>query len=157
MDHDWCRCVIADVLARLRVAVASCRTPPADFVDSPCSAPTPSQRKVAPVSSEVVSYQLDDKTTALFEIEAVAGFRPAGVGDIAGRVKEAAAPAIEAARELLEQVRDLAPDGVEVKFGIKVTGTTNWLIAKAATEGNFEVTLSWQPGTGPANGPSSEG
>jgi hypothetical protein len=112
---------------------------------------------VAPVSSEVVSYQLDDKTTALFEIEAVAGFRPAGVGDIAGRVKEAAAPAIEAARELLEQVRDLAPDGVEVKFGIKVTGTTNWLIAKAATEGNFEVTLSWQPGTGPANGPSSEG
>jgi hypothetical protein len=105
---------------------------------------------VAPVSSEVVSYQLDDKTTALFEIEPVAGFRPARVGDIAGRVKDAAAPAIEAARELLEQVRDLAPDAVEVKFGIKVTGTTSWLIAKAATEGNFEVTLSWQPGTGPS-------
>jgi hypothetical protein len=109
---------------------------------------------VAPVSSEVVSYQLDDKTTALFEIEPVAGFRPAGAGDIAGHVKEAAAPAIEAARELLERVRHLSPDGVEVKFGIKVTGTTNWLIAKAATEGNFEVTLSWRPGMGPAGVPS---
>lgn len=94
---------------------------------------------------EIVSYQLDDKSAALFEIEPVAGFQPAGVGDIAGRVKEAAAPAIEAARELLEQVRDLTPDAVEVKFGIKVTGTTNWLVAKAATEGNFEVTLSWKP------------
>jgi hypothetical protein len=28
-----------------------------------------------------------------------------------------------------------------------VTGTANWLVAKAATEGNFEVTLSWSPGS----------
>ena len=35
------------------------------------------------------------------------------------------------------------PDSVEVKFGIKVTGTADWLVAKAATEGNFEVTLKW--------------
>jgi hypothetical protein len=97
------------------------------------------------VSSEVVRYQVDDKTVALFEIEPIDGFQPAGARDIAGRVREAAAPAIEAARELLVQVKDLAPDGVEVKFGIKVTGTANWLVAKAATEGNFEVTLTWQP------------
>jgi len=109
------------------------------------------------VSSEVVGYQLDDKTTALFEIEPVAGFQPAGIGDIAGRVRDAAAPAIEAARELLELVKEIAPDAVEVKFGIKVTGTTNWLVAQAATEGNFEITLSWQPGMPPVSGPSSEG
>ncbi|GAB3934514.1 hypothetical protein GCM10027614_07660 [Micromonospora vulcania] len=46
---------------------------------------------------------------------------------------------------MLDRVRELAPDGVEVKFGVKVTGTANWLVAKAATEGNFEVTLSWSP------------
>jgi hypothetical protein len=97
------------------------------------------------VSSEVVRYQVDSKTVALFEIEPVPGFQPAGAGDIAGRVREAAEPAIEAARALLEQVKDLAPDAVQVKFGVKVTGTANWLVAKAATEGNFEVTLSWQP------------
>lgn len=107
--------------------------------------------------AEVVSYQLDDETTALFEIEPVAGFQPAGIGDIAGRVREAAAPAVEAARELLEQVRDLAPHAIEVKFGIKVTGTANWLVAKAATEGNFEVTLSWQPGMPPPTHRPSEG
>jgi hypothetical protein len=98
------------------------------------------------VPPEIVSYQVDEKTTALFEIEPVAGFEPAGVGDVAGRVRDAAAPAIEAAREVLGQVRALAPDQVEVKFGLKVTGTANWLVAKAATEGNFEVTLSWAPG-----------
>jgi hypothetical protein len=107
------------------------------------------------MSSEVVRYQVDDKTVALFEIEPLAGFQPAGVGDMAGWVREAAAPSIEAARELLEQVKDLAPDAVQVKFGVKVTGTANWVVAKAATEGNFEITLSWQPGAAAGGGPAT--
>jgi hypothetical protein len=107
--------------------------------------------------SEVVRYQVDSETIALFEIEPTPGFRPAGAGDLAGRVKDAAAPAIEAARELLEQVKELAPDAVQVKFGVKVTGTANWLIAKAATEGNFEVTLAWQPGSPAGRGPAFGG
>ena len=55
-----------------------------------------------------------------------------------------------AAREVLEQVRAAGPDEVEVKFGVKVTGTMTWVVAKAATEGNFEVTLKWQRGSGSA-------
>jgi hypothetical protein len=113
------------------------------------SAPDPDERapdEGLPMSSEVVRYQVDDKTVAQFEIEPVQGFQPAGVGDVAGWVREAATPSIEAARELLEQVKHMAPAAVQVKFGIKVTGTANWVVAKAATEGNFEVTLSWQPG-----------
>jgi hypothetical protein len=43
------------------------------------------------VPPEIVTYQLDDKSTALFEIDPVAGFRPAGFGDVAGRVREASA------------------------------------------------------------------
>jgi hypothetical protein len=107
------------------------------------------------MSSEVVRYQVDDKTVALFEIEPPAGFRPAGAapGELAGWVRDAAAPSIEAARALLEQVKDLAPDGVQVKFGVKVTGTANWIVAKAATEGNFEITLSWQPRVAAGGGP----
>jgi hypothetical protein len=97
------------------------------------------------MSSEVVRYRVDDETVAQFEIEPVDGFRPAGAGDIAGSIKDSAGPALAAARELLEQVREMAPDAVEVKFGIKVTGTANWVVAKAATEANFEVTMIWQP------------
>jgi hypothetical protein len=97
------------------------------------------------MSSEVVRYRVDSETVAQFEIEPTDGFRPASAGDIAGTIKESAGPALAAARELLEQAREAAPDSVEVKFGIKVTGTANWVVAKAATEANFEVTMIWKP------------
>lgn len=97
--------------------------------------------------SEIVSYEVEGDTVAQFEIAPVDGFQPAGLGTVAGRVRDAAAPAIEAAREILEQARLLAPDAVQVKFGVKVTGTTNWLVARSSAEGNFEVTLSWEPGS----------
>jgi hypothetical protein len=51
-------------------------------------------------------------------------------------------PAIEAAKVVLEKVKDAKPGEVEVKFGIKVTGEANWIIARAVTEGSFEVTLT---------------
>jgi hypothetical protein len=46
---------------------------------------------------------------------------------------------------VLAKVQEAAPDKIEVKFGIKVSGTANWLVAKAATEGNFDITLTWTP------------
>lgn len=101
------------------------------------------------VSTEVVRYRVDDETVAEFEIEPVAGFRPAGLGDVAGQVWESAGPAVEAAMVLLERIKKLGPDAVQVKFGVKVTGTVNWIVAKAAGEGNFEITLCWQPGAAP--------
>ena|SRR5690349_12199848 len=99
------------------------------------------------MSSEVVRYRVDDETVARFEIEPMEGFRPAGADDIAGTIRDAAGPALAAAKELLAQVQRIAPDSVEVKFGIKVTGTANWVVAKAATEANFEVTMIWRPET----------
>jgi hypothetical protein len=98
------------------------------------------------VSSEVVRYQVDDKVVAQFEFEPAPGYRPAGFGDTVGWVRDAAAPSIEAARAILDQVKQLAPDDVEVKFGLKVTGTAQWIVAKAASEASFEVTLTWKSG-----------
>ena len=46
---------------------------------------------------------------------------------------------------LLEKVKESGPDEVELKFGVKVSGTMNWLVARAASEGNFEITLTWKP------------
>jgi Trypsin-co-occurring domain 1 len=95
------------------------------------------------VPSEV-SYQLDDSTVVRFEIEPGGDFRPAGPGEIVGRVRDAVSPAVDAAVVVLEKVKEARPDEVEVKFGVKVTGTMNWLVAKAATEGNFEISLTWR-------------
>ena len=102
------------------------------------------------VGSQIVTYSLDDDTTVMFEMEPLDEFTLAGARDVVGRVRLALGPAVAAAAEVLDQVRVLSPTGVEVKFGVKVSGTMNWIVAKAATEGNFEVTLSWQPGQQPA-------
>jgi hypothetical protein len=97
------------------------------------------------MASQVVTYSVDDVAVS-FEIQPVDGFVPAtSAEEVVGRVQTAMAPAVAAARAVLDQVKEMAPDKVEVKFGVKVTGTMNWLVAKAATEGNFEVTLSWEP------------
>jgi hypothetical protein len=61
------------------------------------------------------------------------------------RIGDAVAPAVEGARAVLAKVQEASPDKVEVKFGIKVSGTANWLVAKAATEGNFDITMTWTP------------
>jgi hypothetical protein len=95
------------------------------------------------MSSQVVTYRVDDATTVQFEIEPAEGFRPAGPGEVAGRIREAITPAVEAAKAVLEKVKETRPDAVEVRFGVKASGEANWLVAKAAGEGNFEVTLTW--------------
>jgi hypothetical protein len=101
------------------------------------------------IESEVVTYGVGGDQTVSIEITPVEGFVPVGLDTVAGRVEQAVQPAIVAARAVLDQARELAPDKVEVRFGVKVTGTANWLVARAASEGNFEVTLSWSGG-GPA-------
>jgi hypothetical protein len=97
------------------------------------------------VSSQVVKYQLDDSTVVGFEIDPAPGWHQAGAKEIVGQVGNAVAPAVEAAKVVLQKVKDIKPDGVEVKFGVKVTGEANWVVAKAATEGSFEITLTWEP------------
>jgi Trypsin-co-occurring domain 1 len=95
------------------------------------------------MSSQVVTYRVDDATTVKFEIEPSEGFQPAGSNEVLGQVREAVGPAVEAAKAVLDKVKETRPDGIELKFGIKVSGGANWLVAKAAGEANFDVTLTW--------------
>ncbi len=95
------------------------------------------------MASQVVTYSVDDDTTVKFEVEPIEGFLPAGPDEVLGRVKEAVGPAVEAAKAVLDKVKEARPNEVELKFGIKVSGGANWLVAKAAGEANFEITLSW--------------
>lgn len=96
-----------------------------------------------PVTSQVVKYQLDDSTLVGFEIDPGSGWHQAGAKEFAGQVRNAVGPAVEAAKAVLDRAKEIKPDGVEVKFGVKVTGEANWVVARAATEGSFEITLSW--------------
>jgi ribosomal protein S5 len=104
------------------------------------------------VAPQVVNYQLDDSTVVGFEIEPGQGFHQAGTKEFAGQVSKAVEPAVEAAKTVLEKVKEIKPSGVEVKFGVKVTGEANWVVAKAATEGSFEITLTWDGKSDPAAG-----
>jgi hypothetical protein len=108
------------------------------------------------VASQVVSYALDADTVVQFEVEPTSEWRPVRADQVAGQVDEATRPAVEAAQRVLAQIAQLRPAEVEVTFGIKVSGTANWLIAKAASEANFGVKLVWRPQSG-ADATSGEG
>jgi hypothetical protein len=95
------------------------------------------------VSAYIVTYDVDDSTKVKFEIEPGDGFRPAGPGQVLGRVQDAVGPAVEAAKAVLDKVKDARPDQVEVTFGVKVSGEATWFVAKSAAEANFEITLTW--------------
>ncbi|WP_211592378.1 CU044_2847 family protein [Microbispora sp. H10836] len=94
-------------------------------------------------------YELDESTQVRFEVDVLPGYQPAGgPEEIVGSVREALEPAVRAAKLVLDKAKEVSPHEIQVKFGIKVTGTMNWLVAKAATEGNFEVSMTWRPSMG---------
>ncbi len=99
------------------------------------------------MSSRIVTYRVDDATTVKLEIEPPEGFSPAGTEEVLGRVREAVGPAVDAAKAVLEKVKEARPDNVELRFGIKASGGANWFVAKAAGEANFDVTLTWSAGS----------
>ena len=51
-----------------------------------------------------------------------------------------------AAEGILHQLRSLAepPDEVEVEFGVKMSAEPGAIIAKASTEANFKINLTWK-------------
>ena len=114
------------------------------MIESPGICP-PQQKAFLVSYLGVVSYEVDADTVVRIEVEPSADFHPVGAEQVAGRVHDAVGPAIDAARVVLRRVGELRPAQVEVKFGVKVNGTANWLIAKAASEANFEITLTWRP------------
>lgn len=99
------------------------------------------------MSAQIVKYQVDDSTVVGFEVEPGSGWQQAGTKEFVAQVRAAVDPAVKAAKAVLDQVKEIGPDGVEVKFGVKVTGEANWVVARAATEGSFEITLSWKAGS----------
>jgi Trypsin-co-occurring domain 1 len=100
------------------------------------------------VASQIVRYQVDDSTIVGFEFDPGPDWHPTGTQEMAGSLKDALAPVIEAAKAVMEMVKEAGPPEIAeiaVEFGVKVTGEAGWVVAKVASEANFAVRLTWKP------------
>lgn len=96
-------------------------------------------------ASQTVFYSVDNETVAQFEIEPGPGYMPAAsAGHVIADVRNAVGPAVDAARAVLDRVKPLGSESVEVKFGVKVSGAENWTVARSAADATYEITLSWR-------------
>jgi Trypsin-co-occurring domain 1 len=56
-----------------------------------------------------------------------------------GRIRPAAEAIVAKLRDLSDQ-----PDQIGVEFGLKLSGTAGAIVASAAIEANYKVTLTWK-------------
>lgn len=95
-------------------------------------------------SEDTVVVEMDD--------DQLVGFAPAAVspGEIAARATESFESAVESLlpplRSLGDRMKQLAPDELTVAVGVKLTTEAGVIVAKAAAEANFTVTLKWKTG-----------
>src|SRR5208282_129363 len=72
----------------------------------------------------------------------------ASPGEIAAIAKmtfeQAVAELRPIAKTLLEQVKDLGPDNVEIELGIAFSAEAGVVLVKTSAEGTCKVTLSWK-------------
>jgi Trypsin-co-occurring domain 1 len=95
-----------------------------------------------------VQFTLDDGSQVMFEsAEADLVALHGGQPDVrqGGRLTERLQAVAQAAEEVAESLRSrLAPDEVNLEFGLKISGELNWwFFAKAQSEGTIKVTLKW--------------
>jgi hypothetical protein len=101
--------------------------------------------------TKLVQFPLEEGGSIVVEVEdeQLSGPVPAAVpGDFAGRARmsfeEAAAKLGPIARTVLDQVKDLGPQDVQVELGIKFSAEAGIILAKSSGEGSCKVTLSWK-------------
>lgn len=44
---------------------------------------------------------------------------------------------------MMDQLKELGPESVQVKFGVKVSAELRAIIAGSSAEANFEITMGW--------------
>ncbi|SED14708.1 hypothetical protein SAMN04489727_6620 [Amycolatopsis tolypomycina] len=97
---------------------------------------------------EFVRFPLADGGTVVVEVEGEPGLErasvPSGVLRKASTTFEHALGEVRtAAAAALAQFRNLGPDEVELKFGVKLDAQAGAVIARTGLQGQFEVKLKW--------------
>lgn len=71
-------------------------------------------------------------------------------GQIAARAQVTLEEALGKLRPSLHKIvhllKEMAPDGTEVEFGLKIGGETGVIVAKGTAEVNFTIRMSWKSG-----------
>ncbi|MEC3852086.1 hypothetical protein DM794_14770 [Paenarthrobacter ureafaciens] len=68
-----------------------------------------------------------------------------GILDVGRRLEDALASVRPAATAALDSMQELAPETLEIEFGIKLAGDAGALVAKSTAEGHFIVRMTWNP------------
>lgn len=99
--------------------------------------------------SELVRFEGPDDSELVVEVAddgpglELIGRRDDGVIQARRSLRQALDATWPTLRAVVGGVRALAPQEVEIDFGMKFSGETGVVIAKAATEGHFAVRLRW--------------
>ena len=99
----------------------------------------------------LVEFPLEDGSSIVVEIDEpeTAGTVRASRGEALAKAKETLEEAFDkvlpVTKSVLQKLRSAGnrPDQIEVAFGVKLTTTAGAVIASAAAEANFNVTLRW--------------
>lgn len=105
---------------------------------------------------DFVRFPLADGGSVVVEVEVEPGLErasvPSGVLRKATTTFEHALSEVRAAAgAALAQFRDLGPDEVELKFGVKLDAQAGAVIARTGLQGQFEVKLKWVRGEAEAS------
>lgn len=105
---------------------------------------------------DFVRFPLADGGSVVVEVEVEPGLErasaPSGVLRKATTTFEHALSEVRAAAgAALAQFRDLGPDEVELKFGVKLDAQAGAVIARTGLQGQFEVKLKWVRGEAAAS------
>lgn len=66
-----------------------------------------------------------------------------GILDVGRRLEDALASVRPAAAAAAEAMRELAPEQLEIEFGVKLAGDAGAIIARNSAEGHFILRMSW--------------
>jgi len=104
--------------------------------------------------TKLVRFDAGDGATVLIEVEEVASdaVKPVAKkpGELAAQARQTLSEAIDGIapmiRTLKRQLNDMTDpeDEVEVKFGVKLSGEIDAVVAKLGGEATYEVTLKWK-------------
>ncbi len=99
--------------------------------------------------TRLVEYPLKDGGSIMVEVDDdLAG--PRRASDTAERAHRTFEDAITSIRPigtaLLEQVKALSPESVQLELGVKLNAKAGIVLASSSAEGHVKITLKWSPG-----------
>jgi hypothetical protein len=66
-----------------------------------------------------------------------------GILDAGRRLEDALAAVRPAAAAVVDAMREIAPEHMEVEFGVKLAGSAGAVIARNTADGHFVLRMSW--------------